>query len=242
MARVMSNGVVVTSHVLALALLTAAAAAAQDPPPAVPVPPPVTPVAEAPAVPPAPPRPIDVQRRREQIALMEGVLAAAVRNGAIATAREVQMVQPGVMFSGPARAKGFVLEGYGVFFHVEIPGVQQSVAYLLQTIERERASRAGVNAPVADPTPTRIDADAVYTNAVKQKIIDVMLDYNIDLTADEWLTVAARDGDTPLVPVPGPIYESITMILRVKGADLNEFRAGRLSKDEVRRRVEVKEF
>jgi hypothetical protein len=67
-----------------------------------------------------------------------------------------------------------------------------------------------------------------------------MLDLNIDLLPDEWLTVAARDGAGPIGP--GQIYESITMVLRVKGADLADFRAGRISRDVLRQKVEVREF
>lgn len=246
----MERHVVMTVRVMAFVSAVALAsgtAGAQEPPaqPPVAVPPGVAaPVTPAPQVPPL--GPVDPQRRREQIVYLEGALMAAVRNGAIATAREIQNVQPGVMFTGNAKAKGFSLEGYGLFFHVEIPGMQQSVAWLVQTMERERAERqvppGGQASRAAMGASIPLDPNATYTDAVKQKIIDVMVDINIDLRAEEWLSVAARDGDAPMVPVPAPIYESITMIFRVKGSDLGDFRAGRLTREEIRKRVEVKEF
>jgi hypothetical protein len=48
-----------------------------------------------------------------------------------------------------------------------------------------------------------------------------------------------RPGPPTLTP---EIYESITMVLRIKGADLADFLAGRLTREEVRKKVEVREF
>lgn len=222
-----------------VAALSVSAVGAQEPPPV--APPPVTVVPPAPV---AAPTPIDVARRREQIGLMEGLLAAAVRLGAQDTARQIQAVQPGLqLFTGMARARGFFLEGYGVFFHVEIPGVQPSVEWILETLERSRVGRQpGGQATLtggARSTPM-LDANAIYTEAVQQKLIGAMLDLRIDLLPEEWLTVAARDGAGPIGP--GEIYESITMVLRVKGADLADFRAGRITLEALRRKVEVREF
>ena len=247
------------THVFTIAgvlMLSAGAAAAQDPPP-VQTPPaqmpttqtPVTAAAPAPAVPVVTPlTPADVRRRRDAITLMEGVLAAAVRLGATATARELQAVQPGLtMFTTSiARAKGVYLEGYGVFFQVEIPGVRPSVVSMVETLARDRATRENTVQTSAGggggmPPVTR-DPDATYVDAVKGKLIDAMLDYSkaLELRPDEWLTVAARGDDVPMMP--GEIFESRPMILRIRGADLVEFLATRLTKDEIRRRVQVREF
>ena len=42
-------------------------------------------------------------------------------------------------FTGQARAHGFVLDGYGVFFHVEIPEMQTSLVMSVTTLERDVA-------------------------------------------------------------------------------------------------------
>ena len=42
-------------------------------------------------------------------------------------------------FTGQARAHGFQLEGYGVFFHVEIPEMQTSLVLSVTTLERDMA-------------------------------------------------------------------------------------------------------
>jgi hypothetical protein len=221
--------------------------AAQEVPP--PVPPPPTPIAApqpAPAVtPPAPPA-IDVTTRRKQIALMEGLLTSAVGNGARETARQIQAVQPGLqLFTGTARARGIHLEGYGVFFNVEIPGVQPSVDWILSTLERSRVGRqpgaqAGQASLAGTQSEPMLDANAIYTEAVQQNLIGAMLDLRIDLLPDEWLTIAARDGAGPIGP--GQIYDSITMVLRVRGSDVADFRAGRITREALQKKVEVREF
>ncbi len=239
---------------MAGALTLGGDARAQQPPqgsiPQTPAPP--APVAEAVSPAPAPMSPAEVRRRRDAITMMEGVLAAAVRLGATATARELQAVQPGLtMFAtSTARARGVYLEGYGVFFQVEIPGVRPSVASMIETIARDRTNRENLAALPASAggsgggamPKVMMDPDGAYVEAVKGALIDAMLDYSKALTlrTDEWLAVAARGDDVPLMP--GEIFESRPMILRVRGSDLAEFLAGRLTRDDVRKRVQVREF
>lgn len=182
----------------------------------------------------------EVRARRDAIGIMEGVFAKAVRQGADDVVRRIQSLQPGLTFlTGFAKARGFILEDYGVVFHVEIPGVRPSVSALLEQAERQRsalprAERTGGGEAIFDP-------NEAYTDAVKNTLIDKMLTYSIglDLKGDEWLTVVARDGDEPST---GALYESITMIIRVRGSDLAEFHAKRLTRDEVLKRVHVRGF
>jgi hypothetical protein len=83
----------------------------------------------------------------------------------------------------------------------------------------------------------------VYTVAVKDALMDAMLRYSqsLALGADEWLVVAARDRGEPGIGTDDP-FEATTIQLRIKGADLQAFHAGRLTLDEARKRVEVKEY
>ena len=235
--------VIRTAGLLVVLLLSfARTGSAQDPPPtqppATPTPTGVTP--PAPAAAPAPLTLAEVRARRDAIGIMEGVLAKAVKQGADDVVRRIQSMQPGLTFlTGFAKARGFILEDYGVVFHVEIPGVRPSVGALLEQAERQRnaqprAERAGGTDPVFDP-------NEAYTEAVKNTLIDKMLTYSIglDLRGDEWLTIVARDGDEPST---GAVYESITMVIRVRGNDLADFHAKRLNRDEVLKRVRVRGF
>jgi hypothetical protein len=53
---------------------------------------------------------------------MEGILAGAVSQGASDLARQVQQTDPSAVVSiNQARARGIALDGYGVFFDVDVP-------------------------------------------------------------------------------------------------------------------------
>jgi hypothetical protein len=69
-----------------------------------------------------------------------------------------------------------------------------------------------------------------------------MLNYSgpMNLAPDEWLTIAARDSEGPLMP--GAVDDASTIVLRVKGSDIAEFLAKKITPEEARKRVEVKEF
>lgn len=226
------------------------------------------------------------QRRRNQIQTMEGVLTRAVRSGAEDLARRMQSRDPSLMlFTGQARARGFLLEGYGVFFDVEIPALRPTVVWAARTLERDQSMSNAIDslarAVTAMPEgPTRVRAEQAlkhvqqlnpspvqrpqgmpqsgavqsaatdpvddphtsYTEYVKNALIDAMLDYSLpmNLDAEEWLTVAARDSEGPLTP--DEIYDASTILIRVKGSDLATFFADRSKRAEVRGRVQVREF
>ena len=55
--------------------------------------------------------------------------------------------------------------------------------------------------------------------------------------------MAARDdeGRDSLAP-QDPLEEVVTMIYRIKGSDLQDYRAGKIDRDEVRKRVQMSQF
>jgi hypothetical protein len=68
---------------------------------------------------------------------MERVLESAVQHGAQVVTRQIRQVSPELLaFTGPARARGYRLENYGVFFSVEVPAVRRSVAWSMRTLQR----------------------------------------------------------------------------------------------------------
>src|SRR3954467_3290289 len=72
----------------------------------------------------------DQMRARFQIMAMEGVLERAVQLGAQRMSQQVQAVSSDVLFIATgARAKGFWLDGYGVFFDVDVPAMRHSMAW-----------------------------------------------------------------------------------------------------------------
>ena len=274
---------------LALIAVTAAGASAQD-------------VASVGGLAPAP----EQMRVRFQIAAMEGVLERAVQLGARRLSQQVQAVSPDMLvIAGAARAKGFLLDGYGVFFNVDVPALRRSLAWSFRQLGRPDGSvdaaiaslkrnLQSVNDPgarremeeaiqrlarVVGPmqgavpggvgpgvqhvsasggTPTVSSAPAsvtpqqaaiiddpglAYTNEVKSALVDAMLDYGapIPIGDDQWLTIAARDDNDSRLGGGDP-YDVSTIMLRISGADLGAFRAGKLTREEALAKVEAREY
>lgn len=89
----------------------------------------------------------DQVRARQKISLMESVLESAVANGADSMMRAVRAVMPpdALILTGAPSARGFRLEGYGVFFDVEVPAFRPTMAWTL----RQMADANGLGAAAA---------------------------------------------------------------------------------------------
>jgi hypothetical protein len=112
---------------LAVAIASASAAGAQD----------------------TPGRPLDRSQLRHQIYVMEGALSRAVEFGAQSLNREIRMFMPeAFVLAGQARARGVYLDGYGIFFDVEVPIMRQSMMWSLRTMLDQDA--AGLQKALAD--------------------------------------------------------------------------------------------
>jgi hypothetical protein len=73
-------------------------------------------------------------------------------------------------------------------------------------------------------------------------LIDAMLEHSrgMNIQPDEWLTVAAHRGESPLGP--SEIVNSSTLVLRIKGSDLALYDADRTARPKSGKRVESREF
>lgn len=246
------------------------------------------------------------EKARYQIAVMESVLETAVQRGATVMTRQWRSVAPEMLLiGGTARARGFRLDGYGLFFAVDVPAMQPSVIWTWRMLDRDSggastaiqalrnfikgvadpAQRKGLEQAVrrlevqvspysrpgdttaqsasGDPVVTRTqssggtpvttitapalevmsDPNEVYSTAVKEALIEAMLDYSQALLVgvEESLTVAARDSNARGIGADEQ-GESMTIFIRIKGADLQALYAGRITRDEARKRVEVREY
>jgi len=217
-------------------------------------------------------------KQRQRISLMEGVFERAVANGADNLLRQVKHVMPDVpMLTGAPAVRGFRLDGYGVFFDVEVPALRLPLAWTLRyvvdgnrlavntalaqlramVLEQPPQERARLEvlvrqmeernmpeapSPQVDPAVVR-DPNEAYTRAVKEALVDAMLESSgpLNLGADEWLTVAARDNvpNDPLVP--GDSTDLKSVIFKIRGSDLAAFRSGQLTLEQARTRVKAEE-
>jgi hypothetical protein len=262
----MKTGTVIQAPGFALvALLSfgACGAHAQEPPP---TPPPTTPqtppqptAAPAPAPagvqilnePALPPRADltegELRRRRDAIYLMEGLLVNTVKLAATRAQSEIKEAVPDLsvtVFSAiPPQANGFHLDDYGVVFNVLIPTYEPSVVNILSMMPRrsDSAQPTAANRLTAGEIMLNPDAmDAIYVKAVRDGLIDAMLKFgqSLDLRPTEWIAIVARGA----YGGPGPVYEPSVLVLRVRGSDLNEFLAGRLAREDVEKRVQMRPY
>jgi hypothetical protein len=256
---------------------------------------------------------VDLADLRHHIYVMEGALARAVNYGASRLTREVRMVIPDLfVLAGEAQARGVYLEGYGVFFDVQVPMLRQSMMWSLRTMmdQDDQATQAAINdlrnylkgitnpatrasletalkrlevqaTPVTGIQPrstarggdvqvaaqgaqgaqgTNVspgaglgsvekawaqDPNRAYTESVQRALVEAMLDYSpaMAILPDQWLTVAARDNERRDSLAPqDPFEETVTVLMKIKGSDLQAYRAGKIDKEEARRRVKVGEF
>jgi hypothetical protein len=126
-----------------------------------------------------------------------------------------------------------------------VTGGAVSASAMLRSDPVPQGAPAAPPVPPSGDTPWLMDTNRVYTEAVQRALIDAMIDFSAPMTIanDEWLTVAARDNEQRDTLAPQDPYEEVvTVLLRIRGADLKEYRAGRIDKDEARKRVRLGEF
>lgn len=105
-------------------LLMAGEAAAQTPP-AVPSPAPAVQASR------------QLRESRYQIGQMERVLEGAVEHGANVMRERLQQMMPAdMLLTEDARARGFRLDGYGVFFDVEVPSLEGTLPWSFRTLDQ----------------------------------------------------------------------------------------------------------
>jgi hypothetical protein len=107
----------------------------------------------------------------------------------------------------------------------------------------KKVSTAGGSQSAAAPAPLD-DPRAIYAAEMTNALVDAILDHGapVGVGADEWLTIAARESlDLRFMP-DNPSDTGTTLILRIKGGDLNAFRDHRLSREEAKKKIEIKQY
>ena len=240
------------------------------------------------------------KQSRYQIGVMERVLEGAVEHGATVTRDRLQAVLPAQMLlSENARVRGFRLEGYGVFFDVEVPSLAGTLAWSFRTLDQNdlglesalKALQAHIEAagdpnlrqalerielqvgPMTTVTRSSVPANGgqtanrslsaeapgaeaqqpsdpilnnpeeAFRSEIRQALMEAMLDHSAALAIgpDEWLTIAARRNEDRARLAPAD-SEAQTFIIRATGADLTAYRAGRISREDAIKRIEVRVF
>lgn len=238
--------------------------------------------------------------QRYQIGQMERVLEGAVEHGLTNTRDRVQalaQVPADLLVSENAHARGFRLEGYGVFFDVVVPTFETTLTWSLRTLDQndlgvesalrtlqahvktekdpdleqalkrlelqvgpgvlartsvplERGARNATGSASAvadsqqpDKDPILSDPNEAYRTEVLQALKDAMLAHSssLGIGPNEWLTIAAKGNDDRPRLAPADSGPS-TRIIRLRGLDLAEFLAGRITREEALKRIETMVF
>jgi hypothetical protein len=231
---------------------------------------------------------VEREPSRLQMSIMEDAFQRAVEEAHGHAIEAVQVsagMPPMFTMEGNTRARAFRIEGYGVFFDVDLPPVPRSFEWGVQVLNAgmlvpeieqlqqqltrlndPRATRVldpiirtmqtkvtagGPAVPAAgkagDPDGTVVggrsesqDPFGTYVKELKRALTDIVLQYGttLQLGADEWLHVGAREVSPKLLP-GNPTDATIT--LRIRASDLAALKAGRLTAEEAARRIEFKE-
>jgi hypothetical protein len=187
------------------------------------------------------------------------LLQQAVQNGAQQMTRQIRQVTPDarLMLSGPTGVSSYRLQ-IGPIFDVRVPGMMPNAAWIVTQYMLPRrpgvtptALTPGAGAPAPSPPASSpfvdpallSDPNAVYTREVQNAIIDTMVENSgaLHIGADQWLTVVARDSAPPDPAVPSSQDDFHTIIFQVKGTDLADVHEGRITLDEAKKRVTIRE-
>jgi hypothetical protein len=242
-----------------------------------------------------------LKEARYQIAQIERLLEGAVEFAATVFRDRLQALMPAdMLLTENARARGFRLDGYGLFFDVEVPSLQGTLAWSFRTLDQnalgldsalrtlrsfvERSATNDVNleqalrrielqvgqvaAPAAGSSSASVvrpatgsaasapdqpdgqkrdaileDPNEAWRAQVRDALMDTMLEHSRGLSIGEKdvLTVAAR-GINEGPRLGPPDTEARTVVITVRGTDLTAFLAGQISREEARKRVEVRVF
>lgn len=217
------------------------------------------------------PKERDAGQDRQQVANFAGELRQAIMSGAGAMLRQVKAESPraDLILAGSPQVQYLNLD-QGPVFSVEVPSMRPNNVWALMEFAGQKPVRRapqgergavtptgfGPTAPAAGASPPPVpvpspyidpdlvsDPDAVYTREVKAALIDAMLlqSKGLRLAPGQTLTVAARDDARPDPRFPSSSAEFQTVYFTVKGSDLAAFHEKRLTLEEARKLVTIRE-
>ena len=94
-----------------------------------------------------------LKESRYQIGQIERLLEGAVEHGATVIRDRLLAIMPAdMLLTENARARGFRLDGYGVFFDVEVPSLNGTLTWTLLTLDKAAPAPAPGSAPVQAST------------------------------------------------------------------------------------------
>jgi hypothetical protein len=199
------------------------------------------------------------------------VLRSAVDRGGQNFAKRASQVVPVVVSPGDAPVvSGVVVRELNVYvFEVQVPGIWQTSLVLsmlrgaqgtpppqpvqpqqpVQPVASPGPGGGRVSASTVEPDPMtsaavgNFDPNREYSYEVRDALIESVLDNAgvLPLGPSDSLVIIAG-GNDPVVPNAFYRPTSRKLVLSIKGSDLLDFRQGRLTREEAKRRVKESHF
>lgn len=176
-----------------------------------------------------------VTQRQAVVANLRAKIDEATRMRANATSLDVQQALD-------ARVQFLTNILYNIAPQVSPSGVSAAASGVTPVALPAAGSVVAATTDVAPVAPLdQGSADRMYSDAIKAALMNAMVNHSsaLMLGDDEWLIVMARDNGPT---IPGAINDRSGIILRIKGSDLAAFRANKLTRAEVVKKIELKEW
>ena len=201
---------------------------------------------------------------RSQVFQYERGLVAAVEVGGQQLAEKARVVVPDTVLTPTERpiVTGVKLEEYGYHFDVQVPNIDRTSMMVFDMFQQQARRSRNPDGRPGDPAlpvagrrdvpagpavealggaPGAFEADKEYGASVKEALIDSMLDSSavLQIAPGEKLTLtvsAMPSGGNPLL-----LLEK-KLILTIRGADLIDFRQGKITRDVAKTRIQVSSF
>lgn len=121
-----------------------------------------------------------------------------------------------------------------------LAGAQPVAQGMVTAQTSDNTALADTRTASATPPADSRSPDEMYTDVIRNALVDAMLSFGpaLRLGDDEWLTVAAR---ATAQAIPNQLDDSSSIVIRVKGADLSAYLLKKLTREEVIKKIEIKE-
>lgn len=152
------------------------------------------------------------RQQRYQIAVMERVLEGAVEHGATLTRDRLQAFLPAdMLLSEGAHARGFRLEGYGMFFDVEVPSLEGVLPWTFRTLDQSNLGLDHALQTIRSFVEASSNRDSSVTQALERlelQVAPITAAVRASRPAPGATVAGAGISREPASAVPDPILEN----------------------------------
>ena len=158
------------------------------------------------AAPAAAPRPVPLRAQidiRYQIGTMERVLENAVEHGAGVWRDRLQALAPvQALLLDNARVRGYRLEGYGLFFDIDVPSLEMTLLAAFRTLDQNGLGLQSAWNQIKSSIQAQAANDANLQQAVKRLELQVVPGVPVAATTADVSGLRAASGSAASAPEP----------------------------------------